>query len=53
MNRPRQRTDSSTRRRAFTFLELIVVLMIVGMLAGVAVPRYANMIANRRTEAVV
>lgn len=38
-------------RRAFTFVELLIVLVIVGMLAGIAAPRYANFLAREHVEA--
>lgn len=37
-------------RAAFTLFEVVVVVAIMGMLAAVAIPRYANSIARRRVE---
>lgn len=37
-------------RTAFTLFEVVVVVAIMGMLAAVAIPRYANSIARRRVE---
>jgi len=38
-------------RRALSFLEVIMVVIIVGVLAGVAVPRYASFLSMQRAEA--
>ena len=39
--------------RAFTLVELAVVLVVLGVLAGIAVPRYANFQAHQRVRAAV
>lgn len=38
-------------RRALSFLEVIMVVIIIGVLAGVAVPRYASFLSMQRAEA--
>ncbi len=40
------------RARAFTLIELIAVVMILSLLAGVAVPKYIDYAANARTSAL-
>lgn len=44
-------SDAQHRRRAFTYLELILVIAILGIVAGIAVPRFGNFIARRRVDA--
>jgi prepilin-type N-terminal cleavage/methylation domain-containing protein len=39
------------RRAGFTLLELVVVIAILGLLAGLAIPRIAGTVARRRAEA--
>ena len=51
MTRPRIHTGSPTDRRAFSILELIIVLTIVALLAGIAVPRFSSSIARQRAVA--
>jgi prepilin-type N-terminal cleavage/methylation domain-containing protein len=41
----------SSSARAFTLVELVVVLVVLGVLAGIAVPRYANFHAHQRVRA--
>jgi len=43
--------DSRVLRPGFTFVELLCVLIVLGMIAAVAVPRYANAITRGRVEA--
>jgi len=33
-------------KKGFTLLELIILIVIVGVLAGVAIPRYVNLVRN-------
>ncbi|NOX59456.1 MAG: prepilin-type N-terminal cleavage/methylation domain-containing protein [Planctomycetes bacterium] len=39
-----------SRRTAFSFVEIVVVLVILGVMAGIAVPRFSNAIARRRAD---
>ena len=39
------------RWRGFTLLEMVIVIAVIGVLAAVALPRYANAIANQHIEA--
>ena len=34
------------KRKGFTLIELIILIVIVGVLAGVAIPRYVNLVRN-------
>ncbi len=43
--------SQSRRRCAFSMLELTVVLFVIGVLAAMAAPRYANFVAERHVEA--
>ncbi len=38
-------------RQAFTLIELAMVVFIMGIIASIAVPRYANFVAQQRVEA--
>ena len=43
--------DAQYRCRAFTYLELILVIAILGIVAGIAVPRFGNFVAHRHIDA--
>jgi len=43
--------DAQHRCRAFTYLELILVIAILGIVASIAVPRFGNFIAHRHIDA--
>jgi len=40
----------TTSRRAFTLLEIVLVLAIMGVIAGIATPRYATAISRFRVD---
>lgn len=41
------------RHSAFSLVEMIVVVVIMGIFASVSIPRYASFISNQRVEAAV
>ncbi len=44
-------SSPSLSRRAFSLLELVLILAIVAVVAAIAAPRYASSLANYRVEA--
>ena len=39
----------SFRRRAFTLAELLIVVIVIAVLAGVAVPKFSTVLESRKT----
>ena len=40
-----------SRNRAFTLIELIVIIVVLAILAGVAIPKYIDYTANAKSSA--
>lgn len=47
---PRRRPLVNTWVQAFTLLELIIIIMIIGLLTGIAVPLYADFVHRAKVE---
>ncbi len=43
-------TASTAARRAFTLIEMVVVVMVMGILAGIAAPKYSEMLSTARLD---
>ena len=53
MNGPlRQTSNNFSKKKSFTLIELLIVVAIIGILAGVGVPMYNNYIQNAKIAMV-
>jgi len=50
MNDREQRKPGGAARNAFTIVEVFFVMVIIGILSAIAVPRYAGFVANQQLE---
>jgi len=50
MNTPKRSTSPSRRREAFTLVEVLLVIVIIGMIAGIAVPQIGGNLEKAREK---
>lgn len=44
-------SDPTIRQRGFTLIELVIVIVVLGLLGGVAIPRYHDLALDAKTNA--
>lgn len=49
---PKPTTQTKKKKSGFTLIEVIAVLVLLGILAAIAVPKYIDMAANARNKAI-